>query len=230
LYYLGWNDIRNSHIQGLKPDYSDFHGPSQAQNLALSAYKRGNSIAGLYYAKNLYTLLFVGYSDTSHIEGSSQKFTASVDERALQLYVRNVRSIIALNRSLGIRPVLIPQVLNHSAMTEDGANGWVPFVRDKDVPILTRTYNDALSRVAHETSADIVSEMLQIKFGSDDFADNGHFSRSGNEKFADVLAHFITAHVAVQGKPMNCTPRGSASQAELAGFRPHGVAPVRLKP
>src|SRR5207248_966092 len=27
--YGGWNDLRNAHVLGLKPDYSDFHGPSQ---------------------------------------------------------------------------------------------------------------------------------------------------------------------------------------------------------
>ncbi len=33
VFYMGWNDLRSSHLSTLRPDYSDFHLPHQPSNL-----------------------------------------------------------------------------------------------------------------------------------------------------------------------------------------------------
>ena len=33
IYYIGWNDLRNSHVRNLDPGYADFHLPGQIDNL-----------------------------------------------------------------------------------------------------------------------------------------------------------------------------------------------------
>jgi hypothetical protein len=33
IYYVGWNDLRNSHVRNLDPGYADFHLPGQIDNL-----------------------------------------------------------------------------------------------------------------------------------------------------------------------------------------------------
>ena len=37
IFYVGWNDLRNSNIKGLRADYSNFHLLTQPGNLAIDA-------------------------------------------------------------------------------------------------------------------------------------------------------------------------------------------------
>src|SRR4030095_12428851 len=38
IYYVGWNDIRNAHIDDLDPGYADFHLPSQVDTLQVRRF------------------------------------------------------------------------------------------------------------------------------------------------------------------------------------------------
>jgi lysophospholipase L1-like esterase len=194
VYYEGWNDLRNTHVRGLRPDYSDFHGRSQFDNLALFTLKRWNKLASLHFARVLVAKTLLREPDGEvRVRGTPEALTAAVDARALDLYVRNLRGIAALNRALGIETVFVPQILNDAALTSDRPYDWVPFVRRRDLPAVLAAYNAALERVARETGAGFVAPARHAAFGADDFVDIGHFSPSGSRKFADVLARYLRA-------------------------------------
>lgn len=194
IYYEGWSDIRNMHIKDLKPDYSNFHPRELYWALLLARPAPRGVVVTLYYLREfLAEYMEVDSMAKYRIQGDGDQFTAKVDQRALSLYMRNLRSIIALNRSLGVIPVFIPQLLNYAALTADGAYGWIPYIKDKDLKVGMAAYNDGMKTVAKEQSVDFVDEVLQTPFVNDDFWDNGHFNQSGTAKFAKIVAQHILA-------------------------------------
>ena len=102
-------------------------------------------------------------------------------------FERNVRTISTINRSRGIPSIWVGQLLNRAAFTGEGRYGWLPLVRDRDVPALLDHLNDRLMRTAHDLG-DVSIAVPPESFGPADFFDNGHFSVQGAKRFAAVLA------------------------------------------
>lgn len=53
LYYIGWNDLRSMHVEGLRPDYAYFHGRSQYGSLHLPKVWTGPNFASAIFFANL---------------------------------------------------------------------------------------------------------------------------------------------------------------------------------
>jgi lysophospholipase L1-like esterase len=109
------------------------------------------------------------------------------DPAVLQLFERNVRAISAINRQRGIPTVWVGQLINPAAFTGESSYGWLPLVRDRDVPAMLAHLNDLLMRTAadmHDTGIAIAPE----RFGAPDFVDNGHFNPQGARRFAEAIA------------------------------------------
>ena len=81
----------------------------------------------------------------------------------------------------------MPQLANRAALTNDTAYGWLPFVRDKDLPALLDAYSRALIEVAQSNGVSAVTQVRQDEFQPSDFIDNAHFSPSGCQKMAVIL-------------------------------------------
>lgn len=191
LYYVGWNDIRNAHLADLQPDYSDFHGKSQHRNLNLGRIWRGPNLA----AVRLPVFLFqgVGWMDRTPEQTISirEDASAEAEQRALDLYERNLRSLITLCRAQGIQPVVVPQVLNYALLAGDGPNDWIPFIPAKDLRRVMAAYNERLRDVAAREKVPCVNEVLEVEWPQSDFIDEGHFTPEGNREFARLLAKFL---------------------------------------
>src|SRR5262249_31005751 len=107
-------------------------------------------------------------------------------------YRRNIRSIMVLNQVHNVRTIFVGQVLNRAKLTADKAYGWLPLVKDKDVPAVMRFFNDALLDEATRLQAPAV--VLDMNDFSDaDFIDNGHFSEAGAVKFAGKITPRVAA-------------------------------------
>jgi lysophospholipase L1-like esterase len=187
VYYEGWNDIRNIHIKNLKSDYSDFHGKSQYNNLQINVGEFSKSIIITLIKKYLYNT----WSIPTRPMPTADAFSTTPDYRALDLYGRNLGSIIALCIKWNIIPIMVPQVLNYEALIEDKPNNWVPFLKEKDIRAAMKLYNEKMREVAAQNQVGFVEEVLETRFLSSDFIDNGHFSPSGNKKFATILTKYI---------------------------------------
>lgn len=184
LYYVGWNDLRNTHVANLDPYYAEFHGRSQPGNLGLDRTYPG-SLATAFYFGRLFDLML---DRSPPAIPTSAEFTADVDARALALYRRNLANILALSKAQGVRPVLIPHLLNDAALTAETSYGWIPYVRDRHLPKMMATYNRALLQVASENAELALKVIQENYFESVDFADQGHFSSRGSRKFASLVA------------------------------------------
>jgi lysophospholipase L1-like esterase len=202
LYYLGWNDVRNMHIEGLKADYSDFHGRHQLRNLALTPVSGREDLLATtnLLRETLVEKYLPDIGDRYVLSGTANRLTDRIDSRAISIYERNLRSIVALARSQGIRPVFLPQVLNYAKLTEDRPYGWIPWVKDKDLRKAIAAYNQVMAKVALELDVEFVAQVERIKFDPEDFVDQGHFSGSGNRKFAEVVAQHLSRPPSAQSR------------------------------
>jgi len=187
IYLVGWNDLQSMFVKDLKPDYSDFHAPNQIINLALSPLQKRRLLAAPYYVE---TWLWPGDLAVTPT-GNADKLSGKIDPRALELYRRNLGTIVAITRALGLRTILVPQVLNDAALTADEPYGWVPFVKDRDLAHAMADYNAAMRDVAATTSTEFLGQLLAERFTRADFVDFGHFSAQGNAKLAQLLARTI---------------------------------------
>jgi lysophospholipase L1-like esterase len=196
IYYCGWNDAHVQHIANLKGDYSDFHGKA-VMSIGLGGTQRTSVLASLYFTKRLLLHFFFPNLEAVETHGSRQvpptkdAFTDRVDQRALDLWERNIRLIADLCKLQGVRPIFVPQIMNWEALVSDRPYGWFPYVRDRDIRKIMEAYHASMERVAKAEGVSYAGEMLGVPFSKADFVDNGHFSAEGDRRFAQVLAKRI---------------------------------------
>ena len=199
-YYLGWNDAQVQHVKDLAPDWADSHGKLVTSG-ALNGRGKSSPTALGYFIQRMAFAYFFPHMDTdyaiTHMQGTADAFTDRVDQRALNLYERNLRLIVAVDRRQGVEPVFIPQMMNYDILTSETPYGWLPFLRDKDLKKIIGAYNDTMARVAKEEHVRFVSEMLDVHFQQSDFLDQGHFSPAGNRLFAQTLARVVPGKPAI---------------------------------
>jgi len=196
IYYEGWNDLRSMHVRPLAPDYSDFHGPLQLTNLDILSTNTDTRLATVFYVKNwvmAQTIAQLNARPTA--QSSPDKLTDRIDERAVALYGRNLRSIVALCRAQQIRPIFVPHLLNYEILKSAEPYYWVPYIRTRDLRTAMTAYNDEMRRVAAELSVDFVEPVLAMPFTAADFADEGHFNEQGSRKFAQALTDYVRSRV-----------------------------------
>lgn len=193
IYYIGWNDVRSSHVLGLRADYSDFHGLGLAENLGLDEPTGALARSGILRAMT--KVGNTAYRTLPNLyrrpKPGKDALTASVDSRALGIYLRNVRLIVANCRAQGIRCAFIPQVFDPTELTKDAQRDeWIPFLKDVDIPLVVEAYNRALAEVCREVGVPCW-ESAQLRFEKVDFVDRVHFSPTGTAKLARSLEPFV---------------------------------------
>jgi len=195
IYYEGWNDLRNMHVRPLAPDYSNFHGKQQLTDLDIVSVDTNSRLATAFYMRSWILGSMLSRLDAvPSFEGSPDKLTDRTDARAVGLYSRNLRSIVALCRSQGVRPIMVPHLLNYEILTSDQPYFWIPYVKTKDLRKAMNGYNEVMKGATHELAVDFVESVLETAFGSADFVDEGHFNGPGSRKFAGLLSDYLQSH------------------------------------
>ncbi len=191
IYYIGWNDLRNSHVRHLDPGYADFHLPGQVDNLQVRRLRQSYvSFSPLLMLARYFLVL--GVDTARPIDRPSGQTGAAPDPAMEEIYLRNVRTISAINRQRGIKTLWVGQVMDHRRLQAGEPWGWVPFLRPQDISLVILRLNGLLKREA-EALGDIYVDVAPQDFTSDDFVDHGHFSPAGSLKFAARLAPAVAA-------------------------------------
>jgi hypothetical protein len=191
VYFVGWNDIRSSHVRNLDPGFADFHLPVQIDNLEARRLRQSYvSFSPLLMVARY--LLVLGVDTARPVDRPSGLTSAAPDPRLEEIFVRNVRTISAINRQRGITTLWVGQVMDHRRMLAGERWGWVPFLRPEDMSPLVLRLNGLLKREA-EALGDVYVDIAPQDFTSDDFIDHGHFTPSGSLKFAARLAPAVAA-------------------------------------
>ena len=145
IYYIGWNDLRNSHVRSLDPGYAHFHLPGQIDNLQVRRLRQSYVSFSplLMFARNI-----SWWSASTRYGPSTDRRARSTPRRIRQwrkIYLRNVRTISAINRQRGIKTLWVGQVMDHRRLAAGEPWGRVPFLRPKDISRLILRLNDLWS-------------------------------------------------------------------------------------
>jgi lysophospholipase L1-like esterase len=185
IYFLGTNDLRNANIRGLRPDYSDFHLPTQREALSLSHHDF--FLNNLLFLKLLVSLI-LGDSGIK-IEGAPSD---RMDPRVSALFTENMELIGEIGRHFGVKVLFVSQVANYSNLTADRVRGgWLPFVRDKDVKPMMQALDRDMQLAAAASGAIYLGAPQAENWTAADFFDSMHFTAEGSQKFARSLAKDI---------------------------------------
>ena len=191
IYYIGWNDLRNSHVRNLDSGYADFHLPGQIDNLEVRRLRQSYvSFSPLLMIARY--LLVLGVDTERPVDRRSGQIDAAPDPAMEEIFRRNVHTISAINRQRGITTLWVGQVMDHRRLLAGEPWGWVPFLRAPDISPLILRLNALLKREA-EALGDVYVDVAPQDFTSDDFVDHGHFTPAGSLKFAARLAPAVVA-------------------------------------
>ncbi len=193
----GWNDIRNYHEEELGADYYG-HGIRQFANLSIAAnctdpMKKLQDVSGLFhYLTKIRTFA------SSFTTESPSKTLAYPDPFVDRIYLRNLKTIKLLSENLSAHTILVPQVLNWQNFADPV--GWSRHIDHRSMRELVNRFNGLMQSVCsdEEKSCVFVDISRNIKWTNDDFVDNGHFSRTGGQKLAEILAGEI---MMISGRP-----------------------------
>ena len=195
VFYQGWNDIHNYHNPSFESDYYQ-HGMSQHTTLAIPACKEKTALEK--------------FSEVSMIVRLAQKIKTKMFSRARknalnelketpdrlvdELYVRNLKTLRCLSKKVAGYSFFVPQVINKERFRQkEGSHWWSPFVKNSAMPELMDRFNLLMKSICppNDSQCIFVHDILSVQWDSEDFLDFGHFSKSGGEKFASILAERI---------------------------------------
>ena len=184
IYYVGGIDSEFSHIPNLDPGYADYQVPSLIDSLGVRRIGlRALSVSPtLSYLARLAVLAF----DTARPPNFPDRQIRAEPDPALEtIFVRNIRTISAINRQRGIRSLWIGEVVPPNATKSDE--------RDLMLQGLLMHLKETLQR---EVTAlgDIYIPVPESSFTLDDFAGDMHFVAKGSRKFAAMIAPAIEAN------------------------------------
>lgn len=186
IYFLNGNDLRNVHIRGLRPDYSDFHLLTQLDGLSLRHHNF--LLNNLLFAKLLVS--FALGKGGPHIEGAPSD---QMDPNLSAIFAENMELIADIDRHFGVKALFISQVANFSALTTAKIRGWFPFVRDKDMKPMMQALDRDLQAAAAKSGAVYLGAPQAENWTSADFFDDMHFNVAGAQRFAQLLAKDVAA-------------------------------------
>lgn len=193
IFYEGWNDIRNYHQKDSYPDYY-WHGKSQFHNV-MNYFEDETFIDKIQRKSGFFFL--INAVRNRIIKKNAPLVITTPDEKIDSLFVRNLNSLKTLSQAQNVFSVFIPQILNPTEIRSEGVSrAWTPLIDDKALPLLMNHFNDLMKQVCNKNdSTCYLFDDLQntIRWNQTDFADDGHFSKKGNNAFAEALASKIKA-------------------------------------
>jgi len=201
VFYGGWNDIRNYHVSDLGADYFA-HGMNQYGNLGLQI-KASDTHEPLYDTLVRISAMFALASKLNQLWSNSyrQKLVTQTtfdtpDPFVDKIYLRNLKTLKRLAQNCGAKIVFVPQVLNYAFFKgRADSSPWSPYIKNSAMPALLDRFNSIMDLVCapNEQSCSVLSEVLGESWQSSDFVDEGHFNRTGGDKFSKILVRHIKA-------------------------------------
>jgi len=191
VYYVGGQDINNSHFRNLDPGYADFHTPALIDVLEARHSDRPPVAVSpiLRLLRRGATSLF----DTVRPPQDPAGRPSPLPDPALEaVFTRNMRTISAINRQRGVRTIWIGEAFNEAPPPPDVRPGamWTPYIALKDLHRLLAHLRDVLKQEA-DALGDIHIDLDNSKLHDGHFIDAEHFSAQGAQAFATMIAPAI---------------------------------------
>lgn len=194
IYYVGWNDIHNAHIENLDAAYADYHLPHEATFVRRpSFYFASYSPLALLVSRAASRRFDTLPQDPS--ESIQRKTVSGSDERLEAIFVDHINTIKAINDARGIKTIFIGQILNRDylRLRPHDANYWVWLVRNEDVWPLQERFNSVMRSTSVANGAKYIDAGIE-NFRFSDFVDQGHFTAAGSKKFATLISREVGSY------------------------------------
>ena len=182
VYYVGWNDMDEAHIEHLDSGYADFHLLRQAE-------RRDPLFLAQFSPLLLLTnALAVRRFDSIPLrpELLRQSPVAGRDERLEAVFSEHIKTIAAINEARNIKTIFIGQIFNRSWPT-DAFETFLPLVRVEDIPLLIERFKSILKDAAALNGVKHIDPGI-ANFEGSDFVDAVHFAARGSRKFAALVS------------------------------------------
>jgi len=202
IFYQGWNDIFQYHIDKFTPDYYD-HGMEMYGKLSVpvnrdkTLFQKLNDIFAIARAANKIKDKLPKNTDSAPCETYDEP-----DPYVDRIYTRNLNTLKVLAEESHSYALFVPQVLNYHKFREnkdDETCDWYAagHIKNRALPKLMDRFNSFMGIVCPPSESEClyVKEVSEIQWEPDDFVDYGHFTRKGGEKFADLLSEVIISKV-----------------------------------
>ncbi|MDQ3804017.1 MAG: GDSL-type esterase/lipase family protein [Acidobacteriota bacterium] len=185
--HAGYNDLRNMHVRGLAPDYSDYHAPSLYASYNFCADTPVHKFASGRVA--VWALRRAGlYPECAFSRPPPQADTSpEAEARALGLYRRNLETLVQIAEGQGLKPVLVPQLLDRENVRGGRLRWWIPHVDDEALVGYLARYNAVTEEVAARRGLYFAREVLQPAWTKEDFADATHLDAEASLRFAGIM-------------------------------------------
>ncbi len=193
IYHIGLNDIRNTNIHNLKSDYSNYHAATLYNSLGLCNEQTAPMLATVRMMITLFQKTGVLESCPGQQVTVQIKPHKGVDDRAISLYVRNLKSIVALCHTQEIIPLFAPQILLEEVLKTGDYSWWVPYIPTDEIDDVLNAYNQAMKTVADSSQAFYSDSFDKHHWEAEDFVDLSHFNAEANQKMANLLAKDVRA-------------------------------------
>jgi len=181
IYYVGWNDVINSHIDKLDSAYADYHVLTMAirkPDLAIAKYS-----PLVFLANEIVKNRFDTVPKVPKILGKPP--VSGSDKRLEAIFIEHIKTIAAINASRGTKTIFIGQIINKDWPA--GPNIWAPLVKKGDFPPLVERFNSILRDTASSIPAKYIDPGV-TNFQHSDFVDYAHFAVPGARKFAALIS------------------------------------------
>lgn len=176
VYYVGWNDIINAHVENLDNAYADNYLLLVAQRkpaITLSKYSPFLLFANAMAVKRFDTVPL-------HPRETGHGPVAGGDEHLEAIFIDHVKTIAAINQARGIKTIFIGQILNRNWPVTPR---YVPLIKDGEFVPLMERFKSLLKSAATSMQTKYIDPGV-TNFAGSDFVDEGHFAPSGAKKFA----------------------------------------------
>ncbi|HVY56111.1 MAG TPA: GDSL-type esterase/lipase family protein [Thermodesulfobacteriota bacterium] len=199
IFYEGWNDIHNYHVPDLGEDYYA-DGMSQYEILEIPIKRESKLWGELYQISAIGRLAAKIKRVLTGPDVQPCPEYDTPDEFVDKIYVRNLETLKLLSEHIAPYTLFVPQILNYQAFKEKQnldacSSSWSTHIKNSAMPRLMDRLNLLMKTVCAENDPKCLYEgaVLKVKWQTDDFIDDGHFSKKGGEKFADVIAATLLA-------------------------------------
>jgi len=189
IVHHAWNDINAGIKPGLVSDYTH-------RREVASHRPRGWWFKLAIY--RTYTVFKKNLAGANRPLGSSE----NIDPRAVEIYQRNIESIVLLAKPRGIEPVLLTLATKLPPDDDPDWQNEMKRFKPKDVPMwfeftptgvfrTFKAYNDATRRVARRWGIALVDLANTYPRDEENFIDFGHKTDAGLELFAEMVAQAL---------------------------------------
>jgi len=191
VYTLGMNDARNARLRHISPDYANYHARTLRLSMGLCPYLSANAPAAIKFSMLMAEkagLLMLCPGMNYSIERWKGE---GINPKSLKLFERNVREIVVLCRSMGIIPVLVPEIVPGDALPATDVSGWFPFMDGPTVAVTVQLFNARLKATSQELNVPFVQKVMETSWSASDFRDGWHLNPAANRKLAGLVAEVI---------------------------------------